>query len=74
MSSKFSQGLSKESSELQKQIGCITGIFQMFDRHNLHGGRRINHKLPSGLPSIYKLVHPLLYIIFMLQMGSNVLS
>ncbi|KAK8969578.1 Protein LONGIFOLIA 1 [Platanthera guangdongensis] len=52
MSSKFFHGFGEESSELRKQIGCMTGIFQMFDRHNLLGGRSFNggqnHKLPSG--------------------------
>ncbi|CAL9084269.1 unnamed protein product [Musa textilis] len=41
-----------ENLDLQKQIGCITGIFQMFDRHHLLIGKRLNdhnhRKLPSG--------------------------
>ncbi|KAJ8485803.1 hypothetical protein OPV22_018288 [Ensete ventricosum] len=41
-----------ENLDLQKQIGCITGIFQMFDRHHLLTGKRLNNhnhrKLPSG--------------------------
>ncbi|KAH0455615.1 hypothetical protein IEQ34_015647 [Dendrobium chrysotoxum] len=52
MSAKVLHIFSEENSELQKQIGCMTGIFQMFDRHNLLGGRRFkggnNKKIPSG--------------------------
>ncbi|KAM0951369.1 putative protein LONGIFOLIA [Dioscorea sansibarensis] len=53
MSAKFLHSFADESQELQKQIGCMTGILQMFDRHHLLTGRRSNgshtHKrLPSG--------------------------
>uniref|UniRef100_A0A2P2M8E5 Uncharacterized protein MANES_02G056100 n=2 Tax=Rhizophora mucronata TaxID=61149 RepID=A0A2P2M8E5_RHIMU len=53
MSAKFIYNLSDETPDLQKQIGCMNGIFQLFDRpHFLGGGRRIigqNHKrLPPG--------------------------
>ncbi|KAJ9147515.1 hypothetical protein P3X46_029668 [Hevea brasiliensis] len=53
MSAKFIHTLSDENPDLQKQIGCMNGIFQLFDRHHfLGGGRRItgqNHKrLPAG--------------------------
>ncbi|CAL9085093.1 unnamed protein product [Musa textilis] len=38
--------------DLQKQIGCISGIFRMFDRRHLLAGRslsdRSHRKLPSG--------------------------
>ncbi|XP_020577192.1 protein LONGIFOLIA 1 [Phalaenopsis equestris] len=40
MSAKFWHTFSEENSELQKKIGCMTGIFQIFDRQNLLGGRR----------------------------------
>lgn len=29
-----------EKKELQKQIGCITGFFQLFDRHRFITGQR----------------------------------
>ncbi|KAL0911834.1 hypothetical protein M5K25_017758 [Dendrobium thyrsiflorum] len=52
MSAKVLHIFSEENSELQKQIGCMTGFFQMFDRHNLLGGRRFkgrnNKKIPSA--------------------------
>ncbi|XP_022773761.1 protein LONGIFOLIA 1-like [Durio zibethinus] len=52
MSAKFMYSLSDENPDLQKQIGCMNGLFQLFDRHYFLGSRRIaspNHKrLPSG--------------------------
>ncbi|KAE8691578.1 Bromodomain transcription factor, putative isoform 1 [Hibiscus syriacus] len=47
MSAKFVYSLSDERPDLQKQIGCMNGLFQLFDRHHFLGGRRIdspNHK------------------------------
>ncbi|KAK1267877.1 Protein LONGIFOLIA 1 [Acorus gramineus] len=42
-----------EEGELQKQMGCMAGIFQLFDRQRLISGRRFNSSngrkmLPSG--------------------------
>ncbi|XP_074576385.1 protein LONGIFOLIA 1-like [Curcuma longa] len=54
MSAKFLQAFADDNPELQRQIGCMTGIFQMFDRQQILTGRRLNvnghdHKtLPSG--------------------------
>ncbi|XVF16765.1 hypothetical protein REPUB_Repub10bG0060500 [Reevesia pubescens] len=52
MSKKFMYSSSDENPDLQKQIGCMNGLFQLFDRHLFLGGRRIaspNHKrLPPG--------------------------
>ncbi|XP_057952139.1 protein LONGIFOLIA 1 isoform X2 [Malania oleifera] len=46
---KLLQSLTDENPDLQKQIGCMTGIFQLFERHHALTGRHINHKrLPSG--------------------------
>ncbi|KAL4367815.1 hypothetical protein GQ457_05G009810 [Hibiscus cannabinus] len=52
MSAKFVYSLSDENPDLQKQIGCMNGLFQLFDRHRFPGGRRIdNHKrLPPPPP------------------------
>ena len=33
MSKKVFTSLKDENPELQKQIGCISGFFQLFDRH-----------------------------------------
>ncbi|KAF8378573.1 hypothetical protein HHK36_029918 [Tetracentron sinense] len=52
MSAKLLHALTDDNPDLQKQLGCMTGIFQIFDRHHIVTGRRINghsHKrLPSG--------------------------
>ncbi|XP_038695643.1 protein LONGIFOLIA 1-like isoform X2 [Tripterygium wilfordii] len=49
MSAKF---MYTENKDLQKQIGCMNGFLQLFDRHHFLSGRRIvgqNHKrLPPG--------------------------
>ncbi|KAL3526600.1 hypothetical protein ACH5RR_011256 [Cinchona calisaya] len=42
MSAKILPSLTDESRDLQKQIGCMNGIFQLFDRHYFLTGRRSN--------------------------------
>lgn len=44
MAAKLLHSLADENPDLQNQIGCMTGIFQLFDRHHAVTGRRINHK------------------------------
>ncbi|XP_073005037.1 protein LONGIFOLIA 2-like [Typha latifolia] len=54
MSAKFLHAFADENPELQKQIGCMTGIFQMFDRQHLiaGSGRPLNgHSNRGFLPS-----------------------
>ncbi|KAJ9173174.1 hypothetical protein P3X46_016337 [Hevea brasiliensis] len=52
MSAKFIHTLSDENPNLQKQIGCMNGIFQLFDRHHfLGGGRRITGQNQKRLPA-----------------------
>ncbi|KAL5723239.1 hypothetical protein ACHQM5_006659 [Ranunculus cassubicifolius] len=50
MSAKLLHALSDETPDLHKQIGCMTGIFQLFDRHNILTPKRItsysSHKRP----------------------------
>ncbi|KAI3970789.1 hypothetical protein MKX01_024436 [Papaver californicum] len=52
MSAKLLHALSEENPDLQKQIGCMTGIFQIFDRHSILTPRRItaqsHKKTPQG--------------------------
>ncbi|KAK5835169.1 protein LONGIFOLIA 1-like [Gossypium arboreum] len=52
MSSKFMYSLSDENPDLQKQIGCMNGLFQLFDCHHFYGNRHITSpnrkRLPSG--------------------------
>ncbi|KAL2254105.1 protein LONGIFOLIA 2 [Sesamum indicum] len=52
MAAKLLHSLTDDNPDLQKQIGCMTGIFQMFDRqHMLTSGRRIVGHSPKRLPS-----------------------
>ncbi|KAL5749038.1 hypothetical protein ACOSQ2_026335 [Xanthoceras sorbifolium] len=49
MAAKLLHSLADDNPDLQKQIGCMTGIFQLFDRHQVLTSRRLNHKrLPPG--------------------------
>ncbi|XP_062116735.1 protein LONGIFOLIA 1 [Humulus lupulus] len=53
MAAKILHSLADENPDLQKQIGCMTGIFQIFDRHPVLTGKRISHKRfpPPGTSS-----------------------
>ncbi|OAY72507.1 Protein LONGIFOLIA 2 [Ananas comosus] len=42
MSAKFLHAFGDENRDLQRQIGCMTGIFQLFDRQSLLAGGRLN--------------------------------
>ncbi|XP_072974063.1 protein LONGIFOLIA 1-like [Typha angustifolia] len=52
MPAKVINPFGDENPDFHKQIGCMTGIFQIFDRHHLIAGRRLtaqkHKKLPSG--------------------------
>ncbi|RDX59309.1 Protein LONGIFOLIA 1, partial [Mucuna pruriens] len=52
MSGKALKSLKDENPDLQKQIGCITGLFQLFDRHRFltdqRTGSYIQHRSTSG--------------------------
>uniref|UniRef100_A0A2N9INE6 DUF4378 domain-containing protein n=1 Tax=Fagus sylvatica TaxID=28930 RepID=A0A2N9INE6_FAGSY len=39
-----------ENQDLQKQIGCMNGFFQLFDRHHFFTGRRISSQSHKRLP------------------------
>lgn len=58
MAAKLLHSLADDNQDLQKQIGCMNGIFQLFDRHHVLTGRRLTHKrLPPGnLIFMYKLI------------------
>ncbi|GFZ12163.1 hypothetical protein Acr_23g0005480 [Actinidia rufa] len=51
MAAKLLHSLTDDNSDLQKQIGCMTGIFQLFDRQHIITGRRISGPSPKRLPS-----------------------
>ncbi|KAL6956469.1 Protein LONGIFOLIA 1, partial [Sarracenia purpurea var. burkii] len=47
MSEKIMDSLKDENPDLHKQIGCMNGIFHLFNRHHFVAGQRIsrhNHK------------------------------
>ncbi|XP_044504891.1 protein LONGIFOLIA 2-like [Mangifera indica] len=51
MSAKLLRSISDENPDLPKQIGCMNGIFQLFDRHRFLSGRCIHRsqkRLPPG--------------------------
>ncbi|KAK6123128.1 hypothetical protein DH2020_043124 [Rehmannia glutinosa] len=51
MAAKLLHSLTDDNPDLQKQIGCMTGIFQLFDRQQiLTGGRRVVGHGPKRLP------------------------
>ncbi|KAH6820665.1 hypothetical protein C2S53_003360 [Perilla frutescens var. hirtella] len=48
MAAKLLHSLTDDNVDLQKQIGCMNGIFQLFDRQNiLTGGRRVVGNTPK---------------------------
>lgn len=50
MAAKLLHSLADENPDLQKQIGCMTGILQLFDRQHVLSGRHMRHKrLPPGI-------------------------
>lgn len=55
MSTKILYSLSDENPDLQKQIGCMNGIFHIFDRYHFLSSRRLAHhnsnqkRLPPGM-------------------------
>ncbi|KAG6584402.1 Protein LONGIFOLIA 1, partial [Cucurbita argyrosperma subsp. sororia] len=49
MAAKLLHSLADENPDLQKQLGCMTGILQLFDRQHILDGRHMKHKrLPPG--------------------------
>ncbi|KAM7510146.1 hypothetical protein LguiB_009021 [Lonicera macranthoides] len=41
--SKFLYSSTDEKPDMQKQLGCMNGIFQLFDRHHFLSGRRVQN-------------------------------
>ncbi|CAN1795945.1 Protein LONGIFOLIA 2 [Linum perenne] len=49
MAAKLLHSLADDNSDLQKHIGCMTGLFQIFDRQQMISSRRPSQrKFPSG--------------------------
>ncbi|KAK2989340.1 hypothetical protein RJ640_015051 [Escallonia rubra] len=57
MAAKLLHSLTDDNPDLQKQIGCMTGVFQLFDRQHIIAGRRISghssKRPPSGSSQLY---------------------
>ncbi|KAK9684472.1 hypothetical protein RND81_10G212100 [Saponaria officinalis] len=51
MAAKLLHSLADDNPDLQKQIGCMTGIIQIFDRQQFISGRRLNQRRPLPPPS-----------------------
>ncbi|KAJ0795685.1 putative protein LONGIFOLIA [Helianthus annuus] len=49
MAAKYLHSLADENPDLQKQIGCMKGVFQIFNRHHIVSRRRVfSHSLKGG--------------------------
>ncbi|XAR63817.1 hypothetical protein NMG60_11023915 [Bertholletia excelsa] len=51
MAAKLLRSLTDDNPDLQKQIGCMTGIFQIFDHQHILTSKQISSHHPKGLPS-----------------------
>jgi len=47
MSKKVFTSMKDENPDLQKQIGCISGFFQLFDRHRFLTGSSHSQNIPT---------------------------
>jgi len=54
MAAKLLHTLADENSDLQKKIGCMNGIFQIFDRHHILTSRRKSLTLGNHNPITLK--------------------
>lgn len=51
MAAKYLYPWADDKPHLKKQIGCMTGIFQLLDRQHVLTGRRTSGQSPKRLPS-----------------------
>ncbi|KAJ8536322.1 hypothetical protein K7X08_034723 [Anisodus acutangulus] len=51
MAAKLLHSLTEDNQDLQKQIGCMTGILQLFDRQSMLASRRLIGDNPKRLTS-----------------------
>lgn len=51
MAAKLLHSLTEDNPDLQKQIGCMTGIMQLFDRQSMLASRRLIGNSPKRLTS-----------------------
>ncbi|MBA0847011.1 hypothetical protein Goshw_011095 [Gossypium schwendimanii] len=58
MAANLLHSLADENPDLQKQIGCMVGVFQIFDNHHLLTTKRLSHRnLPSGNSHLNNGIH-----------------
>lgn len=60
-----------EKNDLQKQIGCITGFFQLFDRHRFITGQRNSGYIPNSSSSGIQVFKSSIFCDFVTQMLSS---
>ncbi|MFS7962902.1 putative protein LONGIFOLIA [Helianthus anomalus] len=51
MTARILHSLSEDNTDLQKQIDCMSGVFQVFDRHQIVSGSRVSDCSPKRLHS-----------------------
>lgn len=51
MAAKLLHSLTEDNQDLQKQIGCMTGILQLFDRQSMLASRRLIGNSPKRITS-----------------------
>ncbi|GJU76779.1 longifolia 1-like protein [Tanacetum coccineum] len=47
MAANYLHSLADENPDLRKQIGCMTGVFKVFNRHHMVAGRRVGGYSPK---------------------------
>ncbi|XP_027921193.1 protein LONGIFOLIA 2-like [Vigna unguiculata] len=65
MAAKFLHSLADDNPDLKKQIGCMTGIFQLFDRHHIISSPHITRKRLHPGNSLFNYAS--------LERGSNII-
>lgn len=69
MSTKGMYKLREDKQELTKQLGCMNGIFQLFDRRYLLGQK----KLPQGKHITPKYVCFCMLLLYIVCISTNII-
>ena len=67
MAAKLPNPLMDENPDLHKQIGCMNGIYQLFNRQHFLSGRRDSGHNRKRLPPGIFLFHPT-YVVLILKL------
>ncbi|GMI76777.1 TON1 Recruiting Motif 4, LONGIFOLIA 3 [Hibiscus trionum] len=58
MAAKLLHSLADENPDLQKQMGCMVGAYQIFDNHHMLTTKRLSHgNLPAGNSQLNNGIH-----------------